>query len=126
MTSGAAEMFLEWLISVITPSNPGGCHAATSPHAGHLSTVQVSDSPRRRRCSGSVTLMGAGRDLDIVLYGATGSVGTLTARYLAQAGTGARIGLAGRSSQRLHALRRSLGDRATDWPLLVADLARRH
>ncbi|MGP4056886.1 saccharopine dehydrogenase family protein [Mycobacterium sp. 4D054] len=66
--------------------------------------------------------MRAGRDLDIVLFGATGSVGTLTARYLAAAWPDARIGLAGRSEQRLGALREALGAPAADWPLLRTDL----
>ncbi|MBX9919791.1 MAG: enoyl-ACP reductase, partial [Mycolicibacterium frederiksbergense] len=37
------------------------------------------------------------REFDIVLYGATGFAGKLTAQYLAEAGRGARIALAGRS-----------------------------
>ena len=42
------------------------------------------------------------RDLDLVLFGATGFVGKLTAGYLAAAAPdGARIGLAGRSQERL-------------------------
>ncbi len=61
------------------------------------------------------------RELDIVVYGATGFVGRLTADYLARAGTGARIGLAGRSAERLRAVRGSLGATAQDWPILVAD-----
>lgn len=61
-----------------------------------------------------------GRDLDIVVYGATGFVGTLTARYLAR--TGLRVGLAGRSEASLRAVRQSLGPRAQEWPLLVAEL----
>jgi short subunit dehydrogenase-like uncharacterized protein len=61
----------------------------------------------------------APRDLDIVLYGATGSVGKLTARYLA--GSGLRVGLAGRSAQRLDGLRQVLPDEAREWPLIVAD-----
>jgi saccharopine dehydrogenase (NAD+, L-lysine-forming) len=66
--------------------------------------------------------MGAGqRDLDVVLYGATGSVGRLTAQYLARAGSGLRVALAGRSAQRLADVRRTLGDGARDWPLIVAD-----
>jgi short subunit dehydrogenase-like uncharacterized protein len=36
------------------------------------------------------------REFDIVLYGATGFVGKLTAEYLARAGADARIALAGR------------------------------
>ena len=58
-----------------------------------------------------------GRDLDIVIYGATGSVGKLTARYLARSGL--RIGVAGRSAQRLGALRQELPE--ADWPLIVVD-----
>jgi short subunit dehydrogenase-like uncharacterized protein len=66
--------------------------------------------------------MGAGqRDLDVVLYGATGSVGRLTAQYLARAGNGLRVALAGRSAERLAAVRQTLGDGARDWPLIVAD-----
>lgn len=59
------------------------------------------------------------RDFDIVLYGATGSVGKLTARYLARSGL--RVGLAGRSSQKLDGLRHELPDKARGWPLIVAD-----
>ena len=66
--------------------------------------------------------MTAERDLDVVLYGATGFVGKLTARYLAQhAPEGVRIGLGGRSEPKLAQLRATLGPRAADWPLLVAD-----
>lgn len=61
------------------------------------------------------------RHHDIVVYGATGFVGKLTAQYLATAGTGARIALAGRSADRLLAVRDSLGEAAQDWPLIVAD-----
>ena len=61
------------------------------------------------------------REHDIVLYGATGFVGKLTAQYLAAAGGGARIALAGRSSDRLLAVRDSLGEAAQSWPLIVAD-----
>ena len=50
------------------------------------------------------------RELDIVLYGATGFVGALTAAHLAQhAGPGVRIALAGRSRSKLEALRIELG-----------------
>jgi short subunit dehydrogenase-like uncharacterized protein len=65
----------------------------------------------------------AQRDLDIVLYGATGFVGRLTARYLARVGTGVRVVLAGRSLDRLRAVRDELGERARDWPLLTAELS---
>ena len=65
-----------------------------------------------------------GRDLDVVVFGATGFVGRLTAEHLAAAAPrDVRIGLAGRSRDRLQAVRDGLGDRAADWPLLVADSA---
>jgi short subunit dehydrogenase-like uncharacterized protein len=63
----------------------------------------------------------AERDLDIVLYGATGFVGKLTAQYLAKAGGGARIALAGRSADKLAAVRDALPESARAWPLIVAD-----
>ena len=62
------------------------------------------------------------RDLDVVLFGATGFVGKLTAEYLARAAPdGVRIGLAGRSQEKLERVRGELGARAADWPLIVAD-----
>jgi len=62
------------------------------------------------------------RDLDVILFGATSFVGRLCAEYLCRAApSGARIGLAGRSLERLRELQASLGGRAADWPLLVAD-----
>ncbi|ORV94329.1 enoyl-ACP reductase [Mycobacterium interjectum] len=64
------------------------------------------------------------REFDIVLYGATGFVGKLTAEYLARAGAGARIALAGRSPERLRAVRDSLGDAAQGWAILAADAAK--
>jgi short subunit dehydrogenase-like uncharacterized protein len=64
------------------------------------------------------------REFDIVLYGATGFVGKLTADYLARAGSDARIALAGRSEDRLLAVRESLGDSAQSWPLMTADATR--
>jgi short subunit dehydrogenase-like uncharacterized protein len=63
------------------------------------------------------------RDLDIVIYGATGFVGRLTAEYLAKADAGIRVALAGRSAERLLAVRQALGAGAENWPLIVADLA---
>jgi short subunit dehydrogenase-like uncharacterized protein len=62
------------------------------------------------------------RELDLVLYGATGFVGKLTAEYLARAAPDdARIGLGGRSQEKLERVRDELGPRAADWPLVVAD-----
>jgi short subunit dehydrogenase-like uncharacterized protein len=63
----------------------------------------------------------AEREFDLVLYGATGFVGKLTAEYLARAGAGVRIALAGRSTDRLRAVRDTVGDAADDWPLLAAE-----
>jgi short subunit dehydrogenase-like uncharacterized protein len=74
----------------------------------------------RRNCSGSVGNV-TQREFDLVLYGATGFVGKLTAEYLARAGGSARIALAGRSEERLRAIRDGLGPGAQSWPLLTAD-----
>lgn len=63
------------------------------------------------------------REFDIVLYGATGFVGKLTADYLANKAPQARIALAGRSTDRLRAVRDTLGESAQSWPLLQADAA---
>ncbi|AKN16634.1 saccharopine dehydrogenase family protein [Mycobacterium haemophilum] len=63
------------------------------------------------------------REFDIVIYGATGFVGKLTAEYLARAGGDARIALAGRSTERLRAVRDILGESAQSWPVLAADTA---
>ncbi|GAA4659117.1 saccharopine dehydrogenase family protein [Gordonia humi] len=62
------------------------------------------------------------REFDVVVYGATGFVGELTADYLARhAPEGTRIALAGRSETKLAAVRRRLGENAAGWPLIVAD-----
>jgi short subunit dehydrogenase-like uncharacterized protein len=59
------------------------------------------------------------RDHDVVLYGATGFVGVLTAAYLAEhAPPGLRMALGGRSRDKLEKTRAELG---VDWPLVVAD-----
>jgi short subunit dehydrogenase-like uncharacterized protein len=62
------------------------------------------------------------RDHDLVLFGATGFVGRLCAEYLAEhAPADLRIAIAGRSHQRLEALRSRLPEQARQWSLLVAD-----
>ena len=61
------------------------------------------------------------REFDIVLYGATGFAGRLTAEYLSRAAGDARIALAGRSQNKLLAVRDSLGPTAQNWPLITAD-----
>ena len=59
------------------------------------------------------------RDHDIVVYGATGFVGLLTAGYLAEhAPPDVRIALGGRSQPKLELTRTELG---VDWPLVIAD-----
>lgn len=61
--------------------------------------------------------MAADREFDIVLFGASGFVGRLTAGYLAEyAPEGTRIALAGRSRAKMA----EVGD-GTGWPVLVAD-----
>ncbi|MFI9510704.1 saccharopine dehydrogenase family protein [Nocardia sp. NPDC052566] len=62
------------------------------------------------------------REFDIALFGATGFVGKLTALYLAGAAPDtARIALAGRSLDKLTAVRAELGPAAANWELVVAD-----
>ena len=56
---------------------------------------------------------------DIVVFGATGFVGALTAAHLAgHAPAGTRLALAGRNAERLAAVRDRLG---LDWPIITAD-----
>ncbi|MGU3498624.1 saccharopine dehydrogenase family protein [Mycobacterium sp. C31M] len=63
----------------------------------------------------------AQREFDLVLYGATGFVGKLTAEYLAKAGGRARIALAGRSQEKVRAVRDTLGEPARSWSIIEAD-----
>jgi short subunit dehydrogenase-like uncharacterized protein len=64
----------------------------------------------------------AAREYDLVLFGASGFVGALTAAYLAeQAPADLRVALAGRSKPRLEAVRSGLPDAGREWPLVVAD-----
>ena len=61
---------------------------------------------------------------DLVLLGATGFVGAMTAQHLARyAPPELRIALAGRSRERLETVRAELGGRAAGWPLAVVDVA---
>ena len=69
-------------------------------------------------------LVSGDRELDVVVFGATGFAGRLVAGYLADhAPEGVRIGLAGRSARRLADVRARLGAAASAWPLLVAESA---
>jgi len=64
------------------------------------------------------------RALDVVLYGATGFVGALTAAHLAEnAGPDLRVALAGRSRPKLEALLTELGEPARGWELVAVDAA---
>jgi short subunit dehydrogenase-like uncharacterized protein len=64
------------------------------------------------------------REHDVVVYGASGFVGKLTAEYLAgHAPAGAKIALGGRSREKLERVRGELGPQAADWPLVIADSA---
>lgn len=58
------------------------------------------------------------RQHDVVLHGATGFVGRLTARHLARHAGPAKVALSGRSKDKLLALRDELG---VDWPVLATD-----
>jgi short subunit dehydrogenase-like uncharacterized protein len=60
---------------------------------------------------------------DVVVYGATGFVGKLTAAYLAKEASGARVALAGRNESKLQAVKAELGAAAAEWPIIVADAA---
>ena len=62
------------------------------------------------------------REYDVVLFGATGFTGGLTAEYLARAaGPQTRWALAGRTMAKLEAVRERLADEHTDLALLTAD-----
>lgn len=62
------------------------------------------------------------RQFDVVVYGATGFVGALTAKYLADnAPPDAKIALAGRNQSKLEAVRSSLPGAAAEWPIVIAD-----
>ncbi|MGI8523460.1 MAG: saccharopine dehydrogenase family protein [Nocardioides sp.] len=64
-----------------------------------------------------------GRELDLVVFGATGFTGAPTAEYLAKhASDGLRWALAGRSLEKLEHVRERLGATYADLPLLVADV----
>ena len=68
----------------------------------------------------------AERQHDIVLFGATGFTGGLTAEYLAaHADDGTRWALAGRNREKLEDVRGRLGDAASELPLIEADVERR-
>jgi short subunit dehydrogenase-like uncharacterized protein len=66
----------------------------------------------------------SGREHEVVVYGATGFTGALTAEYLARRGDGVRWALAGRNPGKLEAVRERLAaidPRLTELPLMAAD-----
>ena len=64
------------------------------------------------------------RQHDLVLVGATGFVGRLTAEHLARtAPAGLRVALAGRSRDKLERLRADLPSAARDWLLVTVDVS---
>jgi short subunit dehydrogenase-like uncharacterized protein len=65
----------------------------------------------------------AEREYDVVVFGATGFTGGLTAEYLVRnAPAGTRLALAGRNRGKLEAVRSRLGNGSAELPLLVADI----
>lgn len=67
--------------------------------------------------------MPADREYDLVLVGATGFVGGLTAAHLARsAPADLRIALAGRTLSKLQSVQADLPEAARDWPLLTVDV----
>src|SRR3954470_3428067 len=80
------------------------------------------DPEVRARAGDAAGLVPDDPSLDLTLFGATGFTGKLVAHYLAENAPGeARIGLAGRSEEKLAAVRSELPAQASDWPLVVAD-----
>ena len=61
------------------------------------------------------------RELDVVIYGATGFVGRQAVAYLAERSGGLRWALAGRSRERLEAVRAAAGAAAAGAAIVVAD-----
>jgi len=111
-----------WEASTPTVSkapNPSTASAASS--VWEASTPTVSKAPNPSTAS---TASRAQRELDVVLHGASGFTGRLVAAHLAaHAPAGVRVGLSGRSADRVAAVRRGLGPVAVGWPVLVADAA---
>lgn len=65
----------------------------------------------------------ADRELDLILVGASGFVGKLTAAHLAEhAPADLKIALAGRSGDKLTQVRAGLTGAARDWPIIVVDV----
>src|SRR4051794_15338811 len=103
---------------LVNVNRPTVQDARTAGRAPPHATVS---SLRRAPYSAPVDQQRSSRDLDVVVFGATGFVGKLTADYLARsAPEGVRIGLAGRNRDKLAAVAAGLPG-SPDWPLLIAD-----
>ena len=62
------------------------------------------------------------RELDLVIYGATGFTGKILTKYIAKNYNGKiRWGISGRSKERLEAVRSSLGPEFANLPIIIAD-----
>ena len=109
VVAGLAMAFL--LALAVLGATPGGHHAGAAEMTilvGHSSSSPAG-SPGAEGAYTRLDLSG-GRGLDVVIFGASGFVGRLVAGYLAgHAPKTARIGLAGRSEAKLHAVRSGLG-----------------
>ena len=101
----------------------GGARPSTDATARPSPAARVTRSPACRVPDiPNMARMSEDRELDVVLFGATGFAGKLVAGYLAgHAPPGVRIGLAGRSAERLAQVQAGLGAAASAWPLLTAD-----
>src|SRR5271166_1084686 len=79
-------------------------------------------SRRRERSHPRRAEIAAEPEHDVVLLGATGFTGGLTAEYLAEhADPGTRWAIAGRNRRKLDAVRARLGETQAELPLLAAD-----
>ena len=104
------------------PGDGGGARAHRSADQAHASVRGRRGRNTRRAAVTFAPGQPRDREFDLVVYGATGFVGRLLAAYLAEhAAAGVRLGLAGRSAERLAAVREGLGAAAADWTLIVAD-----
>jgi short subunit dehydrogenase-like uncharacterized protein len=113
------------LAGLRAPRLTESCQVGNAGSAGPaLPTHRYRGLAGTRDASGSVgPVTATPREFDIVLYGATGFVGKLTAQYLAKAAGDARIALAGRSTERLRGVRDTLGESAQSWQFVTADAA---
>ncbi len=109
----------------------GSLHEGSCHHGTGATLLAQRDAPARLPFSSGGVGVGVGvgvmvsvpsAGLDIALFGATGFVGRLVARHLAEhAPSDVAVGLAGRSRARLAGLRATLPARAREWPLIEAD-----